>query len=123
MNLKTISARQRLALGGLFLSIVLIGVFTLPLEQWLEQAQAWQKERPLVAAMAYIAIVAVATPLMLPGSVLMMSAGFLFGAVHGALLAAVGVTLGATSGVPRRTQYRAPGRGAVHREQSAISGS
>ncbi len=95
MNSKPTSPRRRLVLGALALGLVLLGVFTLPLEQWLTSAVAWQARHPLLAAVFYLLGVTVATPLMVPGSVLMMSGGFIFGLPVGAALAAVGVTFGA----------------------------
>jgi uncharacterized membrane protein YdjX (TVP38/TMEM64 family) len=96
MNAKSPSSRWRLALGAFALSLVLIGVFTLPIEQWLGSAIAWREHHPLLAALFYVAGVAIGTPLMVPGSLLMMSGGFVFGLVPGAALAAVGITIGAT---------------------------
>lgn len=95
MNPNSASPRRRLILGGLALGVVLLGVFTLPLEQWLTSAVGWQAQHPVLAALFYVLGVTVATPLMVPGSVLMMSGGFVFGWVGGAALAAIGVTLGA----------------------------
>jgi uncharacterized membrane protein YdjX (TVP38/TMEM64 family) len=96
MNSKSRTADWRLALGALALGLVLVGVFTLPIEQWLGSARVWQATHPVSAALLYVAGVVVATPMMVPGSLLMMSGGFIFGLVVGAALACVGITIGAT---------------------------
>ncbi|MFK8015823.1 MAG: TVP38/TMEM64 family protein [Gammaproteobacteria bacterium] len=96
MTTKTVSARQRLLVGGAILAMVLVGVFALPLEEWLGKAHAWRLDHPAPAAALYVIAITLATPLMLPGSVLMMTGGFLFGAIHGAVLALTGITAGAT---------------------------
>jgi uncharacterized membrane protein YdjX (TVP38/TMEM64 family)/rhodanese-related sulfurtransferase len=59
------------------------------LSRWLHGAGAW-------APLAFIAFYAVATVLFLPGLVLTLAAGALFGAVAGALYSLIGATLGAT---------------------------
>ena len=59
------------------------------LARWLAEAGVW-------APLAFIAVYAMATVLFLPGSVLTLAAGALFGAVSGALYSLVGATLGAT---------------------------
>ncbi|MFK7889149.1 MAG: TVP38/TMEM64 family protein [Gammaproteobacteria bacterium] len=88
--------RGRLWLGLALLAAVLIGVFTLPIESLLDQALTWQRANPALAALIYVLGVAIATPLMVPGSVLIMTAGFIFGLVQGVALASIGITLGST---------------------------
>lgn len=59
------------------------------LSGWLADAGVW-------APLAFVALYAVATVLFLPGSVLTLAAGALFGALPGALYSLAGATLGAT---------------------------
>ena len=59
------------------------------LSSWLAGAGVW-------APLAFIALYAAATVLFLPGSVLTLAAGALFGAIPGALYSLTGATLGAT---------------------------
>lgn len=59
------------------------------LARWLAEAGVW-------APLAFVAVYAMATVLFLPGSVLTLAAGALFGAVSGALYSLVGATLGAS---------------------------
>lgn len=59
------------------------------LAEWFAQAGAW-------APVAFVALYAAATVVFLPGSVLTLAAGALFGPVPGALYSLAGATLGAT---------------------------
>ncbi len=59
------------------------------LSHWLAEAGIW-------APLAFIALYAAATVLFLPGSVLTLAGGALFGALPGALYSLTGATLGAT---------------------------
>jgi uncharacterized membrane protein YdjX (TVP38/TMEM64 family)/rhodanese-related sulfurtransferase len=59
------------------------------LSRWLAEAGIW-------APLAFIALYTVATVLFLPGSVLTLAAGALFGPVLGTLYSLIGATLGAT---------------------------
>lgn len=60
------------------------------LQRWLADAGVW-------APLAFVVIYAVATVLFLPGSVLTLAAGALFGAVPGAFYSLIGATLGAAA--------------------------
>ncbi len=60
------------------------------LEHWLQRAGIW-------APLAFIAIYALATVLFLPGSVLTLLGGAMFGPVMGTLFNLAGATLGATA--------------------------
>ena len=88
------SGRALIAMAGLLALGVLL--WQTPFARWLDAAQSWQETRPLLAALVYVLFVALGTPLMVPGSVLMMTGGFLFGGLAGFFLAAIGITLGAT---------------------------
>ncbi|MBE0616001.1 MAG: TVP38/TMEM64 family protein [Burkholderiales bacterium] len=59
------------------------------LSGWLADAGVW-------APLAFVALYAAATVVFLPGSVLTLAAGALFGAIPGALYSLTGATLGAT---------------------------
>lgn len=59
------------------------------LSGWLAEAGIW-------APLAFVALYTAATVLFLPGSVLTLAAGALFGAIPGALYSLTGATLGAT---------------------------
>lgn len=80
---------------GIVLTLMLVAVWTLPIEAWLQQAQAWSVEHPWLGRSAYLAAFVVAACLMVPGSLLFMSGGYLFGFVWGGLLAVLATPLAA----------------------------
>lgn len=57
---------------------------------WIDSLGAW-------GAVALIVIYIVATVLFIPGSILTLGAGFLFGVIQGTILVSVGATIGATA--------------------------
>ncbi len=87
----------RLIFAGLFLTAMLTAVWTLPLEQWLEQAAVWIAENPWQGRLIFFAAFVVGACIMVPGSLLFMSGGFLFGFGWGVLLVAVATPVAATA--------------------------
>ncbi len=65
-------------------------------QQLLVNALEWVKDLGPVGAIAFIGIYIVATVAFLPGSVLTLGAGVVFGVVQGSLVVFIGATLGAT---------------------------
>jgi len=65
-------------------------------QQLLKDALLWVKELGPVGAIAFIGIYIVATVAFLPGSVLTLGAGVVFGVVQGSILVFIGATIGAT---------------------------
>jgi len=61
-----------------------------------EQIESWLSQMGIWAPLAYMGLYVLAAVLMLPGSVLTLLAGALFGPVWGVLWALLGATLGAT---------------------------
>ena len=94
MNTKTI---PRIVIAMLLVAAVVLGLTTLPVKDYLagflariESVGPWG---PLLLAAAY----AVACVLFVPGSILTLGAGFLFGVVYGTIAVSVGSVLGATA--------------------------
>ncbi len=84
------------------LAVVVVAVSTLlfyvfPVSEWLAVLAEWSRENPLIGGGLLIALYAVATVLGLPGLVLTLAAGFLFGLVWGTAIASAGSVLGATA--------------------------
>jgi uncharacterized membrane protein YdjX (TVP38/TMEM64 family) len=81
------------------LAAVVIGLFAvakfLPVEQWLKSFNEWVSHMGAAGIFIFIAAYAVATVLLLPGSVLTIGAGFAFGLWKGFLAVSAGATLGA----------------------------
>ncbi|MFK8052298.1 MAG: TVP38/TMEM64 family protein [Woeseiaceae bacterium] len=91
------AGKQRLVIIGIFLLVMIISVWTLPLEAWLQQAQAWSEVHVWEGRAIYIAVFIVAACLMVPGSLLFMSGGYLFGFLWGGALAAIATPLAASA--------------------------
>lgn len=85
----------RFVLIAIVIATILAGILLLPIRQYLVDALEWTQSLgawgPLFVALFYI----VACVLLLPGSVLTLGAGFLFGVPVGLLSAWTGATLGA----------------------------
>ncbi len=96
-------SRAPAALGGralalaLFLALLLAVLWFLPLRAWLFQLLAWVQLHPVAGRFAYLALFTIFTVLMVPGSLLVMCGGFLFGLVQGVLLVSVATVLGAVA--------------------------
>ena len=77
------------------LAAFLGAAFTLPVAQWLQAGVDWIATHPQVAWPVYIAGYILATVLAIPGSILTLAAGFLFGLPLGVVLVSAGSVLGA----------------------------
>ncbi len=89
------SQRARFVLAGVILAAVVVAVWILPLDQWLDRAGEWNKANPVAGAVLYVLFATVGAVVFLPGSVIVMSAGYLYGLSVGSCLALLGVTFGA----------------------------
>ena len=85
----------RAALGAL----VLLGVLVIARRQahHLPALASWVRAQGMLASLAYVAIYAVAVPLLVPGSLLTLTAGALFGVWLGALVAFCGAVVGSSN--------------------------
>jgi len=86
--------RRRLALITLAAVIVLAAAFA-PLGDWLVRLVTWIDANRAIAWPVYMASYVVATVLMLPGSILTLAAGFIFGLPTGVALVSVSSVSGA----------------------------
>ncbi len=89
------SPKTKIALLGVVLLALLAAAFTLPVAAWLEQALGWVVAHPQIAWPIYIVGYIIATVLVIPGSLLTLAAGFLFGLPLGVALVSLGSVLGA----------------------------
>lgn len=87
--------RRRLLLAGGLLLAVLVAVWTLPLAAWLDSAVEWNRDHALLGALLYLLACAIAAVLLVPGSIIAMSGGYVFGLPEGMVMAAAGGALGA----------------------------
>ena len=77
--------------------LMLIGAaFLLPVAEWLQLLFQWVEENRSIAWIVFILVYVVACVLMLPGSLITLAAGFLFGLGYGYLIVAVGSVVGAS---------------------------
>lgn len=85
----------KFVLIGLVVTVIIAGILLLPVRQYLVDALEWTRGLgawgPIFVALFYI----VACLFLLPGSVLTLGAGFLFGVPVGLLSAWIGATVGA----------------------------
>ncbi len=77
--------------------VLLVAVLVLPVKDGLLAAVAWMQGAGTAGALAYIALYAVSTVLMLPGSILTLGAGFVYGPVGGFVVVTLGANLGAAA--------------------------
>jgi uncharacterized membrane protein YdjX (TVP38/TMEM64 family)/rhodanese-related sulfurtransferase len=82
---------------GVFLALAVAIVVAYSYRDWLNVAalEAWVKSAGALGPLLYMALYTVATVLFLPGSVLTLAGGALFGPVWGTLYSLTGATLGA----------------------------
>ena len=66
-------------------------------QEWLRNALQWIDSLGTVGAIAFILLYIIATVAFLPGSILTLGAGVVFGVVWGSLYVFIGATLGATA--------------------------
>ena len=80
---------------ALFIAAMLVAVVLLPVRQWLTVALAWTESHRYLAWILFIALYLIATVLVIPGTILTLSAGFAFGVPVGAMLVSLGSLAGA----------------------------
>ena len=90
------TARRALLLG-LVLATLLAGATALPLNTLLGEAIAWASRHPDGARVLFVLVYIVAAVLVVPGSILTLGAGFLFGLPLGVVLVSAGSVLGAAA--------------------------
>ena len=98
MNTPANTARAvRLRLLLVLALIVAVGalLYVAPLDRWLGDAGEWARLQPLPAAVLYIGFATLGAVLFLPGSVIAMSAGYVYGLGVGTPLALLAITSGA----------------------------
>lgn len=84
------------AILAVVLVALVIAAFTLPIVDWLAAFFAWVQANPTIAWAVFIAFYVGAVVLMLPGSLLTLGAGYLFGLGYGFAIVSFASTVGAT---------------------------
>lgn len=85
-------------LGIALLVSMVVAFSVLPVEEWLELASVWIDDNPLPGRFLFVAGCMVLTAMMVPGSILMLCGGFLFGLKLGIPIVSVAIGLGAFAG-------------------------
>jgi uncharacterized membrane protein YdjX (TVP38/TMEM64 family) len=88
--------RWQWLLYGLIAVALLTAAKLLNVQEWLRQALAWVGELGPWGGVIFIALYVVATVLFIPGSVLTLGAGAVFGVALGSVYVSIAATLGAT---------------------------
>jgi len=83
---------------GIFLICIVIlaaCVFLLPVTDWVESGLHWIESHPTTSWLVFILLYILATILLIPGSILTLSAGFLFKLTTGVVLVSLSSVMGA----------------------------
>lgn len=83
-----------IALTALILAL-LAALWILPIADWLDAAAQWNHSHPVAGVGLYLLGCVIAAVLFLPGSLIAMSGGYLYGMPLGLAMAAIGGALGA----------------------------
>jgi uncharacterized membrane protein YdjX (TVP38/TMEM64 family) len=86
---------QRVWIFGGIIAVLVLAVTLLPVVDWLQAFLAWVQANPGISWIVFILVYVAATVFMLPGSVLTLGAGFLFGLTAGFFVVSAASTLGA----------------------------
>lgn len=92
-----VTSRRRLLSWVLLIGCVLVLARYLHVEMFLRMALAWIRDLGPWGAALFVGLYVLATVLFLPGSVLTLGAGAVFGVVHGSIIVSIASTLGATA--------------------------
>src|SRR5687768_3577577 len=89
--------KARAVVFVLVLAALAAAAILLPVKAWVAEALAWTAGHRQLAWLIYIAMYTVATVAFLPGLILTIAAGAIFGLAAGVALASIGSVLGATA--------------------------
>jgi len=88
---------RRILVFVILIALLLVGAFTLPVREWLAQLLEWIATHRQVAWLAFAAAYILACVLMLPGLILTIAAGALFGVLQGIVLVSLASVAGASA--------------------------
>lgn len=95
-----------LGMGLVFLTMV-VALWVLPVESWLQSARTWVQAHGFAGAILYVAGFAIGSAVLVPGSLLIMMGGYMFGLWEGVGLVLFGVMFGSVlSALLSRTLLR-----------------
>lgn len=88
--------KTKILLLSLFVIVVIVGAAFFPLNLWLHRFLDWVRSRGVVGMIVYAAAYAIGTVLLVPGTLLTVGSGFLYGTIVGTLIVSPASVLGAT---------------------------
>lgn len=94
---KTENNRFRFIIIGLIFVSILAAIFILPVKSYIISALEWTENIGIWAPLVVVAFYIASCVLFLPGSLITLGAGLLFGVVKGTIVVSIGSTLGAVS--------------------------
>lgn len=97
MRKRRSKSQLKLLLINIAVAITIVAAKQFNLQELLRSLLIWVESLGSLGAIAFIAIYNVATILFIPGALLTMSAGMLFGVIWGSIYVIIAATLGATS--------------------------
>jgi uncharacterized membrane protein YdjX (TVP38/TMEM64 family) len=92
---KSRAGLYRLIALAVIIAALIVAVRVLPVRQWLNAVLRWTEELGVWGPVFVVGVYLVSCVLFLPGSVITMGTGFLFGVVKGTITVSIGSTLGA----------------------------
>lgn len=87
----------RTVAAALLLAAMVVSLWFLPLDEWLTAASGWIRARPVTGIAVFLLVLVAGAVLMLPGSLLLLASGFIFGFWQGLALGSVALTAGAAA--------------------------
>ncbi|MBF2066988.1 MAG: TVP38/TMEM64 family protein [Calothrix sp. C42_A2020_038] len=96
MNKKLLALIVKIILLCIFITVAIVTAKALNIQSLLQQSLIWVRSLGVLAPIAFIIIYNLATVLFIPGSVLTLGGGVLFGLFWGSIYVFVAATLGAT---------------------------
>ncbi|MEM7610285.1 MAG: TVP38/TMEM64 family protein [Pseudomonadota bacterium] len=91
------SSTQKIILFVVAIAALLLAAWQLPIVERLTDLVRWIEANKQTAWLVFIAVYVAATVLMLPGSILTVAAGYVFGVLYGTALVSISSILGATA--------------------------
>ena len=88
---------RRILTFAVAIAALLVAAFTLPIADWLSWLLEWIETHRESAWVVFIAVYVAACVLLVPGSLLTLAAGAIFGLLHGVVLVSIGSVAGATA--------------------------
>ncbi|MFK8051895.1 MAG: TVP38/TMEM64 family protein [Woeseiaceae bacterium] len=79
------------------IALLAVGATQFPIAEWLTSLVSWIDANKQTAWLVFIGVYVAATVLMLPGSILTLAAGYVFGVIYGTALVSVSSVIGATA--------------------------